>query len=125
MRIESNLQALNAFSMRQAVTADNIANASTDGFRSREVVLETGPQDQGVQVADIRRRQESQAMDELRREQALDAETHGAQEPAAPSDTDLVRESVTMMENQRAYEANAVAIRAQDEMTGTFIDEMV
>ncbi|MFV0423918.1 flagellar basal body rod C-terminal domain-containing protein [Oleidesulfovibrio sp.] len=125
MRIESNLQALNAFSVRQAVTANNIANVNTDNFQPSRTVLETGPEGEGVRVADIRRQQESEAMRRLQQERIQTADMQHADELRNASETDIARETVNMIENQRAYEANAAAIRAQDEMIGTFIDEMI
>ena len=40
----------------------------------------------------------------------------------APSATELTREFPGMMTTQRAFEANAVAVRTADEMMGTLLD---
>lgn len=49
----TSLSALEAANVITQVTANNIANLNTNGFRASDVVLTSGPQNQGVQVASI------------------------------------------------------------------------
>ncbi|MBG0791689.1 MAG: flagellar basal body rod protein [Desulfovibrionaceae bacterium] len=103
---DSNLSALDALSTVQAVSANNIANVNTDEFRSSSVVLESGPNDQGVEVAAI----------------------HESTVPGAvidgveTSNTDLGREMVDMIRTGHAFSANTVFIRASEEMTGHLLN---
>lgn len=103
---DSNLSALSALSTRQEVTANNIANISTDGFKASSVALETGPEGEGVRVGAI---QESSTPGSL----VGDVET---------SNTDLAGETVDMITSSRAFSANVVAIRASEEMTGHLLN---
>lgn len=103
MRIDSSVNALNAISVSQQVTANNIANVNTEGFSPSRAELETTAEGRGPQVAQI---------------------TEAPPPPPLPeqSGVDLGRESVNLIRNQRAYEANAAAIRTADEMSGTVLD---
>ncbi|WP_051257880.1 flagellar basal body rod C-terminal domain-containing protein [Desulfovibrio cuneatus] len=49
----TSLSALEAASVITQVAANNIANSNTNGFNASYVVLTSGPQNQGVQVASI------------------------------------------------------------------------
>lgn len=103
---EVNLSALDALGTTQAVSANNIANVNTDEFRASSVVLESGPGDQGVEVAAI----------------------HESTTPGAfingveTSNVDIGREMVDMIQTSRAYSANTAFVRASEEMTGHLIN---
>jgi len=103
---DSNLMALEALGTSQAVSANNIANVNTDEFKASSVVLESGPGDQGVEVAAIHESTASGAMIE-----GVEA-----------SNVDLGREMVDVTRTGRAFSANAVAIRASEEMTGHLLN---
>lgn len=124
MSIDVSLQAVHAFSLAQAVTANNVANADTPGFQASQTVLESGPEDRGVRVAAI-----------------VPDETPGPPVPGYPaldamdmsvydgtyvegSNVNLEGEMVDLMTAQRAYEANLVSIASYDQMTGTVLDLM-
>lgn len=103
---ESNLMALDALGTSQAVSANNIANVNTDEFKASSVVLESGPGDQGVEVAAIH-----------------ESTTPGAMiDGVETSNVDLGREMVDMIQTSRAFSANTVAIRANEEMTGHLLN---
>ena len=104
--IDSNLTALDAFSTSMEVTANNVANVNTDGFKASSVVLESGPNDQGVEVASIT-------------ESSVPGSMVGGVET---SNTDLVTEMTDMIVTSRAFEANTVFIRASEEMTGHLLN---
>lgn len=126
MRIDTNASALNVISVSQQATANNIANMNTDEYRAQEVMRETGPQGEGVRVSEVR---ESSAqgpiVDTMVVESTEDGGTEQVMRAVEGSNTDIVREQVNMIENQRAYEANIEAIRTQDDMLGTVINELV
>lgn len=118
--------AMTAFGHGINASAHNIANVSTAGFEPLQTYYQSGPQDQGVQVAAIHDTVVPPA----------DMAAVGANPPQAPPDvssvlppealnpsnTDLAREFSTMIATQRAYEANAVSIQTWDAMLGTIID---
>lgn len=105
--LNTGLGALNAFATGVRGTAYNIANGNTDGFQPVSVRYQSGrPADQGVDPAVTRPATEAAA-------------------PASPfpvSHVDEAREMVNLTLNQRSFEANAVVIRASDELIGTLID---
>jgi flagellar basal body rod protein FlgG len=124
MSIDVSLQALHAFSVAQAVTANNVANSETPGFQASQTVLESGPEDRGVRVAAI-------VPDETPgppvpgypSPDALDMSTYD-NSYAEGSNVNLEGEMVDLMTAQRAYEANLVSIASYDQMTGTVLDMM-
>ena len=124
---DNNISALNAFSTSMQVTANNIANVNTDGFKHSRAELETGPGDQGVRVADIRQSTQAGPLVEslVRVEDQVTGQVSTEYQYVEGSNTDLAREFTHMIMTQRGYEANAQAIRAQDEMLGSLMDMMV
>ncbi|BBD07929.1 flagellar basal body rod protein FlgC [Desulfovibrio ferrophilus] len=125
--MDTALSALNAFSVDMAVTANNIANANTEEFNPSRVILEERPDMGGVAVQDIQEMDVQAALVETIRPELNEAT--GLMEQSSvmveASGTDIATETVNMIMNQRAFEANAAVVRTQDEMIGQFMDEMV
>ncbi|WP_028586857.1 flagellar basal body rod C-terminal domain-containing protein [Desulfocurvus vexinensis] len=114
--LDAAASAMMAFSTAQAVSAHNVANMNTEGFDPSRVTLEDRPDQGGVAVQEIRQ---------------LDVQ--GPMVPSAVpgvgyaegSGTDLAREMVLTMANERAVEASAAVVRTADDMLGTLLDEVV
>lgn len=126
MRIDANVSALGALSTQMQVSANNVANMNTNEFQASRADLQTGPQDQGVQVSAIMQDQSPGPLVPSL-ERTTNPETGQVDtswQYVQGSNTDLAREFVGMTATQHAYEANAVAIRTQDEMYGTILDIM-
>lgn len=128
------LSALDAFGTSMAVTANNVANMNTDEFRASDVRLQTGPasqdgqdgQERGVQVAEIRQSTtEGPLRMDLRRVVHEDGSVTVETSAIEGSNTDVANEMVSMLTDQRAFEANAAVVRARDEMTGILVDRFV
>lgn len=85
--------ALNAFSVRQAVTADNIANVNTPDFKASTVRNEEIP---GGGV------------------------TATPRKGADP--VDISKEAANLLVNSNLYKANVATVKAVDEMTRTLLD---
>ena len=121
--ISSAQSALGALSTAMAATANNVANADTDGYKSQEAQLTTGPDGQGVQVAGIRRDDSSGGLNPT---MVSGVNAAGVYEPSAGpsemSNVDLARQTVNMVEASRAFEANVAVIRTADDMAGTLLD---
>lgn len=121
--ISSAQSALGALSTAMAATANNVANANTDGYKSQEAQLTTGPDGQGVQVAGIRRDESSGGLNPT---MVSGVNAAGVYEPSAGpsemSNVDLARQTVNMVEASRAFEANVAVIRTADDMAGTLLD---
>lgn len=110
--IQSALSGLTAFSTQVAVTAHNVANVNTDGFkksRTELIAVESG----GVRSA-IQK-------DETAGPTILNNTGYG---PALLelSNVDLAEEAVNQILGQRGFEANIQTIRTADEMLGTILD---
>lgn len=126
MSAEASAQALSALGESLSVTAHNVANTSTPGYAPFRAVLADGPPDgaggQGVHVAAVERAGQGLAP----------ASAHAPATPEAPASAlgsaggvDLVREMTDLMVTGRAFEANAVCLRAAEETTGHLLDIIV
>jgi flagellar basal-body rod protein FlgC len=103
---DASLSALSALGTAQQVSANNIANVNTDGFKASSVVLESGPGDQGVDVAGIY-------------QSTCSGPVVGGVEG---SNTDIGTEMVDMITTGHAFSANTAVVRASEEMTGHLLD---
>ena len=103
---DTNLSALSALGTAQAVSANNVANVNTDGFKASSVNLESGPDGQGVRVG------------------AINESTNAGPVigDVEHSNTDLGTEMVDMMTTSRAFSANVAAVRVSEEMTGHLLN---
>jgi len=91
-----------------AVSADAVANVSTDGYRAKEVVAEERAEG-GVEST--LREQPGESPVSVR---------DGAE--VFLSNTDIARETITRMQASRAFEADLAVIRTDDEMTQSLLD---
>ncbi len=110
--VGTNLSALRALGEKMAVTAHNVAHASSNGFQPARAQVEAGSN--GAVRVDIRRDQ---------------AVAPGEQDPPGnreagpePSGVDLGRELVETIPTSRGYEANLEVVRTRDALLGTVID---
>ena len=110
--IGSNLSALQAFGTKMSVTANNVANVSSDGFKKSRAVLEEGRGD--AVTVDIQK---------IDTPGPLVQDTRGT-EPVERelSNVDLAEELPRTIPTSRGYEANIEVVRTRDEMLGTVID---
>jgi len=105
------LSALRALGKKLEVTANNVANIDTDGFKkSRAVLQEASPS--GVTVS-INRIDEPGAP--LPSEEAT-TKTREA------SNVEIDEEMVNLITTKHAYTANLKTIKAEDEVLGTLFD---
>jgi flagellar basal-body rod protein FlgC len=124
--ISASQSALGAMSTSMAVTANNVANLDTNGFKSQDARLATGPGGQGVQVSDIAEDTSSGALlSETTNVQNDEGASETRQGLVETSNVDLTRQVVNMMEDSRAFEANVGVIRTEDAMAGTLLDMRV
>ena len=96
---------------RTNITANNIANTATPGFkalRAGNAEVEGG----GVRIGAI-------TQDQTPGPPLLDPAPGG---PTEGSNVDLTTESVNLLMNRRQFEANINALRAQDEALGDLLD---
>jgi len=119
MSIDVNLQALHGFSVAAAVTANNVANVNTPGFKASTTVLTSGPSDQGVRVGAIERDSSPGPLLSVPPDPRLEQPLTGMIEG---SNVDVGRQMTDLILTQRAYEANVAAASIQDETLGAVLD---
>ena len=112
MSIAANiaLTAINAFDKKSSITANNIANVNTDGFKkSRAVIKEK--ETSGVSISSEQVNTPS------------DIVTIGGVDREA-SNVNLEEELIALMTNKNNYEANLMTVKAADEREKTLFDIM-
>jgi flagellar hook protein FlgE len=110
--IQSALSGLTAFSTQVAVTAHNLANVNTDGFkksRTEFVAVESG----GVRSA-IQK-------DETADPTILNTTGYSSAQLEL-SNVDLAEETINQIIGQRSFEASIKTVKTADEMLGTILD---
>jgi flagellar hook protein FlgE len=110
--IQSALSGLTAFSAQVAVTAHNVANVHTDGFkksRTELIAMESG----GVRATSQR--------DEKAGPTILNDTGYGPAQLEL-SNVDLAEEAVNLIIGLRGFEANLEALKTTDEMLGRILD---
>jgi flagellar hook protein FlgE len=104
------LTAINAFDKKLSITANNIANVNTDGFKKSRAVIEE-KETSGVSVFSER----VNTPGDIVTIEGVDREA---------SNVNLEEELVTLMVNQNNYAANLETVKATDELQGTLFDIM-
>jgi flagellar basal-body rod protein FlgC len=110
--VNTNGSALQAFSRQIQVSANNVANSQTDGFKSSKALNYEG---QKGQVGTVISRDESAGPlveDPLKNDGSL----------KELSNTDIAREMVQQISAQRGFEANTKPIQTWDQTVGSLID---
>ena len=112
LSVGSTLSALRAFGTKMSVTANNVANVSSDGFKRSRAVLEEG-RNQSVEVEIQKIDTPGPVIQDIRGTEPVQREL---------SNVDLAEELPRTIPTSRGYEANLEMIRTKDEMLGTVID---
>ena len=108
--LNNALSGLQAATAKMQVTANNVANARTDGYQTRLDILERPG---GV---------EARTPADATRSPPVTAPTEAAPVSSAPSDVDLAQEMVKMTANESFFLANVRALEAAHGMLGTLLD---
>ena len=110
---DAALSALGAFGKKLDVTAHNLANVNTNGFKKSRVSLqEANPS--GVLVSITK---------DYTPGSPIPAE-NGSGEMAESSNVALDEEIINLKLTKHAYNANLKSIEAEDEMVGTLLDSI-
>ncbi len=110
--VNSTISALRAFVTKLGVTADNIANVNTDGFKRNRAYLH---EDVNVGVRVNIKKDESPGL-------RYDAIENGEKVEKETSNVNLAEEIPDLMLTKRAYQANLKTIDTQEEMLGSLLD---
>ena len=123
--------ALNAMTVSMAAAANNVANLDTDGYKAERVGLQTGEDGQGVTVSGVTYDGTTGGMRLVGEPTPFrdTGDTVNISEQglrlAETSNVDPARETVSMIEASRGFEANLAVIRTQDSMAGALLDMQV
>ena len=110
--IQSTLSAIKAFGEKMGVTANNIANVETEGFKKSKATLIEGPKKNvAVEIT----------QPDIPGPVVVDV-TDGKLTEKEMSNVDLAEEIPQTIIAQRSYEANLATLRTQDEMLKSIID---
>lgn len=109
LNIDTNLSALQALGKKQAVTANNIANTTSTGFKKSRTALE-----ETVNGSVTTRTQpvNTPGTQLLQADGSLDEQ----------SNVDLGAETVGMISTKHAYQANLKALQTSTEMEDSILD---
>ena len=109
--MQSALSGLSAYSAKISANANNIANASTEGFKKSRVILSTA-EAQGVNVQTERVESPGPMIYE---------QTSTGVKVVEQSNVDIVEELPDMSLNSQLYKANLKTLQVADEMLGTLL----
>ncbi|WP_269434705.1 flagellar basal body rod C-terminal domain-containing protein [Desulfosarcina alkanivorans] len=110
--LNSAISAISAFSVKMKVTANNVANVNSDGFKkSRTTFTEglSGGVEAEVDIVDT--------PGTVKR-----VEENGGTRDVEPSNVDLAQELTDSIATRSGYKANLKTIQTDDEMRGTLLD---
>ena len=110
--LNNTVSALRSFVTKLGVSADNIANVNTYGFKKGRATLHEG-HNGAVRVELSRDTSPGSRYDVLENNQVVEKET---------SNVDLAEEIPDLMITKRAYQANLKTLETQDEMLGSLLD---
>jgi flagellar basal-body rod protein FlgC len=110
--LSSTVSALRSFVTKLGVTADNVANVNTDGFKKGRATLHED-HNGAVRVEISRDTSPGFLYDVVENNQVVEKET---------SNVDLAEEIPDLMITKRAYQANLKTLETQDEMLGSLLD---
>jgi flagellar hook protein FlgE len=105
------ISGLQAASLKLRVSANNVANANTDGYQRQQVTTQAGTYGVEVKVekvGTIEPTKSVQASGELRSD--------------APSNVDVAEELLEMKAAQNLFEANLKTLNTNDNMLGRILD---
>lgn len=110
--LNGTISALRAFVTKLGVSADNIANVNTDGFKRNRATLHED-YNGGVRVELSKDESPGLRYDVIEDGEKVEKET---------SNVNLNEEIPDLMLTRRAYQANLKTIETQDEMLGSLLD---
>jgi len=111
LAMKSALSAIDAHGQKIDVTANNIANVNTDGFKKSRAVLEEADSS-GVVVS----------IDKVNTPGAAILSGDGTGEVRESSNVDVAEEIVNLQTAKHGFQANLKTLKAEDEMLGSLFD---
>jgi flagellar hook protein FlgE len=112
LSVSSSLSAMAAFQKKMDVTADNIANVLTDGFKKSRVTMQEASPNGVKAVVD---RVETPGVPKT-------TELNGGTAEVESSNVDLAGELTDMIPTQADWRANLNTLKVQNDMLGSVLD---
>jgi flagellar basal-body rod protein FlgC len=112
--LNSVISSINAHGRKLGISANNVANVDTNGFKRDQAVLQEGP------AGDVRvniRKDTTRAADD-----PLAPDAPGVEKER--SNVDLAFEMTSLVPTTIGYKVNLQVIRARDEMLGNLLDTL-
>jgi len=110
--LSAGISAISSFSAKMNVTANNVANTNTDGFKKSRTILKEGQHGGVAPIVD--------QVDTPGPVKQISED--GATREAEASNVDLAEELTSSIATQSAYSANLKTIQTADEMLGSLLD---
>jgi flagellar basal-body rod protein FlgC len=110
--LDSGISALSSFSVKMNVTANNVANVNSDGFKKNRATFKEGPFG-GVEPEVDRVDTPGYTKQTVEKGRIRSVET---------SNVNLAEAVVDSISSQSGYAANLKTIQTDDEMVGTLMD---
>ena len=110
--VNSTISALQAFGKKMGVTADNVANVNTDGYKKYQANMTEGANND-IKVEIRRVESPGHTYQAIEGDQTVTKET---------SNVDLGEEIPEMISTENGYAANLKTMQTQDKMLGTLLD---
>lgn len=110
---QAALSGLQAYTLKNQATANNVANLDTDGFK-RDVVTLSSQIPQGVTTNVSKDMAAGALLPEMN--------SAGEEEMVEQSNVDLAQEMVDLVTEKHGYSANIKTLQTADEMAKTVID---
>jgi len=110
--LSATLSALQAFGQKLGITAGNIANVNTDGYKKSQALLEEGPHGE-VEVRE--QRIDTPGL-------PVDLPESGGHAVRESSNVALEEEIPALITTVYGFKANLKAVQAQDEMLGQLLN---
>ena len=105
------ISGLQAASLKLRVSANNVANANTDGYQRQQVTTQAGTYGVEVKVEKVSTVESTNSV-----------QASGELRPNAPSNVDVVEELLEMKAAQNLFEANLKTLNTNDNMLGRILD---
>ena len=105
------ISGLQAASLKLRVSANNVANANTDGYQRQQVTTQTGTYGVEVKVEKV-----------TTVEPTKNVQTGGELRTPAPSNVDVAEELLEMKAAKNLFEANLKTLKTNDNMLGRILD---
>jgi len=105
------ISGLQAASLKLRVSANNVANANTDGYQRQQVTTQAGTYGVEVKVEKVSKVESTNSV-----------QASGELRPDAPSNVDVAEELLEMKAAQNLFEANLKTLNTNDNMLGRILD---